>query len=67
MTLGEKIIQYAIDNPGKTARQITDDVVVGSDNPQQRANGPLLEAVRAGRLVRTGVGGRTDPFKYFPV
>lgn len=66
MTIGD-VLEFLVKNgPGRTEAELA-DAIFGKAGYQQRVNQDCQLLANSGRIERRGLGGPTDPFRYYPV
>ncbi|MDE2906699.1 MAG: hypothetical protein OXQ28_11515 [Acidobacteriota bacterium] len=61
-----RVVQLIAEEPGRTQLELT-RAIYGPDLRHTRLNLQLGRLVKEGKLRREGVGGKADPFRYYPV
>ena len=65
MTIAEQIVALVERIPDLTEAELAQAIF--PDRPyQQRVNSTCRALIKAGKIARTGSGGRGDPFRYQP-
>lgn len=64
MTVNHLVLDAIAGGPDRTERELAEAIYGLGDGYQQRVNGACRYLEREGYVVRTGRGGRGDPFTY---
>ena len=66
MAVVDQIEALVTQSPGLTEIEIA-VALFGKTGAPERVNKACRDLVKSGRLERGGRGGRSDPFRYFPI
>lgn len=64
MALADDILDLVRRRPGQTEAELA-EVLFGGSGYQQRVNSTCRRLVKAKAVQRRGLGGRSDPYRYF--
>jgi hypothetical protein len=65
MTVADKVEALVARSPGLTEFEIA-AALFGNGSDPNRVSTPCRHLMKRGRIERSGRGGRSDPFRYFP-
>lgn len=63
VTVAFRIEELVANEPGMTEAQLS-QTIFGDEGYQQRVNSNCRRLIAAGKIERSGDGGRLDPYKY---
>jgi len=64
-TVKERILEFVSKTPGKTQIDIAREIF-GPDGYRQQVHQDVRRCIRYGLLRKEGLGGRRDPYRYYP-
>jgi hypothetical protein len=64
LTISEVLLFLVEKGPGRTERELA-EAIYGHGAYQQRVNQDCMLAANRGQVERRGLGGSTDPFRYY--